>query len=611
MGSLGVIDDSLTTATDIPPFKHEHKVSDNQRSTINWEKYGLAADVENPSTMLSKGHSGEWGGSGGDDDRWRNTEENELFAQDQNLQSTKPWWKTNFFLSEPILFGTWDGVFTTCMINIFGVIVFLRSGWMVAEAGIALSLVVIIAAILLILVTVFSAIGICSRCKMERGGVYFMISYVLGARCGGAIGFIYCFGQAVGSAINIIAFGQTIGQVFNLGSYWAERGIGAVVLVLLTATNLLGVTHVIKMQFVLLLVMLLAALDFTVGSFVREDRAHGVDGYYSNNFWNNSKPAYSEGNNWFTIFGVFFPTLTGVLAGINMSGDLKNPSKSIPAGTLAAIGLSGFLYVVFVMVLGATCQRWALRADYMIAEKVSAVGFLLLAGLYISSLSSSLGGLFGTPRVLQTIGSENVIPFLRTLGGGRGPNNIPVLATLAVGTVTLIFVLIGEINTLAPIAAMPFLLTYIATEYAYFSLAMTFDIQKRREERLKIDGYNSPTFDKPAVKSSKTSSYGTVKQKEDENDLDKLFPERKSRDIKRQDSSPTTSSIITSPDEHSSIKSDSSPEDQTTASCSEKDSLTDLSKLIPKHHPVPVSNKGHIWYDTFSNRWLSFVGVSN
>lgn len=133
-----------------------------------------------------------------------------------------------------------------------------------------------------------------------------------------------------------------------------------------------------------------------------------------NNMWSN----YTEGYSWFTIFGVFFPTITGVLSGINMSGDLKAPSTNIPNGTLAAIGTATFLYLVFVIFLGATCTRAVLLNNFMIAKEVSVIGVLFLAGLYVSSMSSCLGAMYGTPRVLQSIALENVIPGIGALGRG-------------------------------------------------------------------------------------------------------------------------------------------------------------------------------------------------
>ena len=113
---------------------------------------------------------------------------------------------SHFLVSERVLFGTWDGVFTSCLINIFGVIVFLRSGWIVAEAGIGHAALIVLAAVILILMAVLAAIGICERCHVQSGGVYFLISHVLGSRRGTAIGMLYVVGQAIGKYLYILGF---------------------------------------------------------------------------------------------------------------------------------------------------------------------------------------------------------------------------------------------------------------------------------------------------------------------------------------------------------------------------------------------------------------------
>lgn len=211
----------------------------------------------------------------------------------------------------------------------------------------------------------------------------------------------------------------------------------------------------------------------------------------------------------FTVFGVFFPAVTGVFAGVNMSSDLYNPNRSIPIGTFSAIGTSLIIYSLFIVGLGGTCARDVLLNDYLIAQKVSAIGLFLLAGLYISSLSSCLGALYVTPRIIQNMANENIIPALKIFSQGRGPNKVPDYALFMFSVIVFIFIIIGNINTLAPIVTIPFLLTYASVEYAYFSLAMTFDIQITRETRFMTtsEAY-SPTFDK--TKGFKHSSYGSL-----------------------------------------------------------------------------------------------------
>ncbi|KAI8438435.1 hypothetical protein MSG28_010955 [Choristoneura fumiferana] len=400
---------------------------------------------------------------------------NEIFA---DIQGDVPWWKSNFFISQPVLFGTWDGVFTSCLINIFGVIVFLRSGWIVAQAGLVNAILIVFFTVFVALISVLSAVGICERCRIESGGVYFLLAHTLGSRLGGSLGIVYCFGQAVGCALNVFGFGESMAKLFGTEETWAARGFAIAAVLLLGTINIAGVKWVIKLQFVLLLIILMAAVDFFVGSFSTNTDVPGFNGWFNSTISYNMWPEY-KGYTWFKVFGVFFPTITGILAGINMSGDLKNPSMNIPNGSLAAIGTGTLLYLMFVITLAATVSRDVLLTNFSIATDISAITVLLLAGLYVSSMSSCLGAMYGTPRVLQSIANERVIPGLETLGHGRGPNKVPLYSMVVVAIVTITFIIIGDINKLAPIVTMPFLITYASIDYSYFALAQTFDLQHR------------------------------------------------------------------------------------------------------------------------------------
>lgn len=244
--------------------------------------------------------------------------------------------------------------------------------------------------------------------------------------------------QAVGCALNMLGFGETMAELIGGGdSKWVIRGTASAAVLLLSVINVAGVKWVIKLQFILLLILMLAGLDFMVGSFVHTDEGksslikeklliinfisileNGFYGWLSGNLGLNLWPNFEEGYSWFAVFGVFFPTITGILSGINMSGDLRAPSTDIPNGTLSALSTGTFMYLVFVFFLGATCTRVTLLTDFMIAARVSAIRVPLLAGLYVSSMSSCLGAMYGTPRVLQSISLENVIPGIGVLGRG-------------------------------------------------------------------------------------------------------------------------------------------------------------------------------------------------
>uniref|UniRef100_A0A663N5C7 Solute carrier family 12 member 8 n=1 Tax=Athene cunicularia TaxID=194338 RepID=A0A663N5C7_ATHCN len=405
----------------------------------------------------------------------------ELFHEE--AQQTKPWWKIQLFVWEPVLFGTWDGVFTSCMINIFGVVLFLRTGWLVGNTGIVMGMFLVSFVILVALVTVLSGIGVCEKCNIGSGGVYSMISTVLGGQVGGTVGFLYIFGQCVAGAMYITGFAESIADVLSLSNIWAVRGISLAVLLGLLGINLAGVKWIIRLQLLLLFLLAVSTLDFVIGSFTHLDPEHGFVGYSEELMFNNTLPDYSQGESFFTVFGVFFPAATGVMAGFNMSGDLQKPATNIPLGSLFIfIVCRWFLYMVFVFLLGAICTRQSLRYDFMIAEKVSLVGFLFLLGLYISSLASCMGGLYGAPRILQCIAQENVIPMLAFLGRGKGPNKTPVAAICLTSLITMAFVFIGQVNVLAPIVTINFMLTYIAVDYSYFSVSLSYNVQQKPHE---------------------------------------------------------------------------------------------------------------------------------
>ncbi|KAL2804977.1 solute carrier family 12 member 8 [Daubentonia madagascariensis] len=351
----------------------------------------------------------------------------ELFheaAQQGALAQPWPWWKIQLFVWEPVLFGTWDGVFTSCMINIFGVVLFLRTGWLVGNTGVLVGMFLVSFVVLVALITVLSGIGVGERGGVGSGGVYSMISSVLGGQTGGTIGLLYVFGQCVAGAMYITGFAESISDLLGLRNIWAVRGISVVVLLALLGINLAGVKWIIRLQLLLLFLLAVSTLDFVVGSFTHLDPEHGFIGYSPELLQNNTLPDYSPGESFFTVFGVFFPAATGVMAGFNMGGDLREPAASIPLGSLAAVGISWFLYIVFVFLLGAICTREALRYDFLIAEK-------------------------------------------------KGPNKTPVAAICLTSLVTMAFVLVGQVNVLAPIVTINFMLTYVAVDYSYFSLSMS------------------------------------------------------------------------------------------------------------------------------------------
>ncbi|XP_028447082.1 solute carrier family 12 member 8 isoform X3 [Perca flavescens] len=475
---------------------------------------------------------------GGVADTNSNTHVHDLFHEDaQGFQlSSQPWWRIKLFVWEPVLFGTWDGVFTTCMINIFGVVLFLFTGYLVGNTGVLLGMFLVSLVVLVALVTVMSGIGVCEHCGVGSGGIYSMISTVLGGRVGGTVGLLYVFGQCVAGAMYITGFSESVAELLGLQNQWVVCSMSAVVLLALLGINLAGVKWIVRLQLLLLAVLAVSTLDFVIGTFTHLDPEHGFVGYSATLLNSNTLPDYTPGESFFTVFGVFFPAATGVMAGFNMSSDLERPEHNIPLGTLAAVFTSWFLYLVFVFLLGAICTRDALRYDILIAEKVSLVGFLFLLGLYISSLASCMGGLYGAPRILQCIAQERVIPALAFLGRGKGPNRTPVAAICLTSMVTMAFIFIGQANVLAPIVSINFMLTYSFVDYSYFSVAMAFQLQNndkrdtlvpaKRNRRGSARQDSRPLIEAtlPSYGSGGESPQGKGTLLEFTKDMDRIFP---------------------------------------------------------------------------------------
>eukprot|EP00057_Strongylocentrotus_purpuratus_P034863 XP_796834.3 PREDICTED: solute carrier family 12 member 8 isoform X2 [Strongylocentrotus purpuratus] len=586
-----------------------------EKKEVDWGRFGLS-DESHAKSYTENTLTG-YGGDGGYQQGEGGQKIQELFDEQQAGQSSHsqtPWWKANFFVREPVLFGTWDGVFTSCMINIFGVVIFLRTGWMVGNAGVGLSILIILMTVAVALVSSLAAIGVCERCKMQSGGIYFLLSHVLGARMGATLGILYSFGQTVACSLYCTGFGESVAKTFGWQNAWAVRGVGIAVILLLLAINIAGVKWVIKMQLILLAILGVATLDFLVGTVAHTDAANGFLGYNREAFHNNTGADYKEGENFFTVFGVFFPTATGVMAGINMSGDLRDAQKSIPKGTLSALGVTTVLYLLFAILLGATCMRDALQDDYMIAETVSLVGFLWLLGLYISSLSSCLGGLYGAPRILQCIANENVIPIIKVLGHGKGPNKEPIIAQLLVCFIAILFIFIGQVNYLGPIVTMPFLLSYAGIDYAYFSLAMSFD-RVGGDPGKEKDSLLSHVIDKNRQDGN---SYGALVNEPDDDD-----------EPNRRDSLTEFKQDIEKAEKAFGVEGEKKELDNEknasienggngyggggggVVGISDKESLIDSENRGESKGPfsTEITRMPPSWYSRFCNRWVSLIGA--
>jgi hypothetical protein len=166
------------------------------------------------------------------------------------------------------------------------------------------------------------------------------------------------------------------------------------------------------------------------------------------------------------VFAVFFPAVTGFTAGIAMSGDLKNPKRSIPVGTLMAIGVGLIIYIALAIFMAYAVNTEVLRSDYNILINIAIFGPAVVAGIWGATLSSALGGILGGPRILQAMSVDKVTP--RIFAKGNGANNEPVNALLMVFIIAEAGILIGELDVIARVVSMFYLTAYGFINISYF-----------------------------------------------------------------------------------------------------------------------------------------------
>lgn len=360
-------------------------------------------------------------------------------------------------------FGAFGGVFTPCTLTILGVIMFLRFGQVVGNAGIWQALLIVLLAKTITLITALSLSAIAANSRVEGGGAYFMISRSLGIEAGGAIGLVFYISQAISVALYVIGFSEVLLATVP-GLPGDLRVVGSVVNIAVLACVYIGAGWTIKLQYLILALLGLAIGSFLIGAVGAIDTAH-VQG--------NWRPTYAEGEGFFTMFALFFPAVTGVMAGANMSGDLRDPARAIPRGTLAAIAATGLVYIALILLLGVTASWRELRAESLILARIAVWSPAILIGVFAATLSSALGSMMGAPRILQAMAKDGIDDRLRPFAVAGGRQREPRRAMLLSFVIAQAGVMIGDLDAIAPIITMFFLITYGALNLATFAESFT------------------------------------------------------------------------------------------------------------------------------------------
>jgi amino acid transporter len=355
-------------------------------------------------------------------------------------------------------FGTFGGVFTPNVLTILGVIMFLRFGQITGQAGIGHALLILLAAKLITSLTAVSLAAIATNTRVKAGGAYYLISRSLGVEFGGGIALVFYLAQAISVAMYVIGFAEAFSAAFpQLG--FTERAVATAANLAVFATVIVGAGWAIKIQYGILAVLLLALLSFALGA---------AGDFSTARLAANVSPSYSSGESFVTMFALFFPAATGIMAGANMSGDLKDPGKSLPVGTFAAIAVTAIVYLGLMVMLGGSVERAQLVDDAFIMYEVASWPSLIVAGVFAATLSSALGSMLGAPRILQAFARDNVFKRLRFFARGSGKSDEPRRAIVLTALVSQAAIVLGDLNAIAPIITLSFIVTYGTLNLACF-----------------------------------------------------------------------------------------------------------------------------------------------
>ncbi len=366
-------------------------------------------------------------------------------------------------------FGTFGGVFTPSVLTILGVIMFMRAGHVVGDVGIWQALIILLIAKTITTLTTLSVSAIATNTEIGPGGNYFMISRTLGAEVGGTIGLTLFVSQAVAISFYVIGFTDALVLVIGESSpetmdwmiqNYIDKAISCGTILLLFGLTFKGADLALKAQYFILVVLLASVAVFLIGGFISFDSAV---------FDKNTVAHPSSGGFW-VAFAIFFPAATGIDAGANMSGDLKDPGKSIPSGTLLAIGFTASVYVLLLFLLAGYKPADGLigQESFGALKSMSIFPPLVVAGVFAACLSSALSSFLGAPRILQAMGKDKIIGPVEYFGVGHGPDDEPRRGTILSLVIALVIPFAGGLDAIAEIISMFFLIAYGMINFSAF-----------------------------------------------------------------------------------------------------------------------------------------------
>ncbi len=352
-------------------------------------------------------------------------------------------------------FGTFGGVFTPTLLTILGVIMYLRLGWVVGNAGLLGAWLIIIISFLITLCTALSMSAITTNIRIGAGGAYAIVSQALGLEVGGSLGIPRYISQ--GLAVTMYIFGFREGWLGIFPDHNAFL-VDVTVFAILISIAYISANLAIKTQFIIMGIIVMSLISIVIAAYEGSMTIPTSDALSWGSFKGSSENGFS-GSSFWIVFAVFFPAATGIMAGANMSGELKDPKRSIPSGTLWAIGVSFIIYMVLAFWISRSATEAELVGNYYIMVEKAYIGPLIIAGILGATFSSALASIVGSSRILFAMGEHRVLPFSDFLAG-QSANGQPRNAMLVTGILIFATLLLRNLNAVAPLVTLFFLITY-------------------------------------------------------------------------------------------------------------------------------------------------------
>lgn len=340
--------------------------------------------------------------------------------------------------------GAFIGVFTPSILTILGVILYLRTGWMVGSVGLLPALGIVVIANTVTLISALSVSAVVTNMRVGKGGAYFIISRSLGIEVGAAVGIPLFLALAFSVTLYAFGFAESITVV------WAEapeQPIAALTVLLVALVAARGAGVALRLQLPIMVGILASVVALAIGTVGAADGATSLTGGVEN------------GHDFWTVFAVFFPAVTGIMAGISLSGDLEKPDRAIPLGTISAVLVGFVVYLAAPILLAAAAGPDELVSNNLIWFDVAGpLSFLVLWGLWGAILASAVGSILAAPRTLEAMVDDRILPSGLNTSTRliKGPG-VPLLITTGMA---LIAVALGDLDAIAPLLTMFFLTTY-------------------------------------------------------------------------------------------------------------------------------------------------------